>query len=156
MKRQAPTSDGAGIPRCLVRAASGGCQLRDKITILSRIVWYYDSSGVQAKKYFGSLYEPILFGAKDKNNYTFNAEEIKIEAQTGAVRKLIDYCQPKPTVYNSKKVPGNVGYIPRVRTKMAEYRSHPTQKPEALLERIIKASSNPGDLILDLFAGTFA
>ncbi len=59
--------------------------LREKIKILSRIIWHYDSSGVQAKKYFGSLYEPILFGVKDKNNYTFNAEEIKIEAKTGAV-----------------------------------------------------------------------
>jgi len=129
--------------------------LRGKATILSRIVWYYDSSGVQAKKYFGSLYEPILFGVKDKNNYTFNSEEIKIEAKTGAVRKLIDYRKKNPTVYSSKKVPGNVWYIPRVRYKMAEYRNHPTQKPEALLERIIKASSNPGNLILDLFAGTF-
>ena len=38
---------------------------------------------------------------------------------------------------------------------MEEYENHPTQKPIALLERIIKASSNPGDLILDPFSGTF-
>src|SRR5258708_6585062 len=38
---------------------------------------------------------------------------------------------------------------------MPEYEEHPTQKPVALLERIIKASSNPGDLVLDPFAGTF-
>jgi len=43
--------------------------LRDKIEILSRIVWSYDSSGVQAKKYYGSMYEPILFCVKDRNNY---------------------------------------------------------------------------------------
>ena len=36
------------------------------------------SSGVQAKRYFGSMYEPILFCVKDKNNYTFNADEIKL------------------------------------------------------------------------------
>jgi len=47
--------------------------LRDRLTILSRIVWHYDSSGVQAKRYFGSLYEPILFCVKDPKNYTFNA-----------------------------------------------------------------------------------
>ena len=35
--------------------------IRKKLTILSRIVWNYDSSGVQAKKYYGSMYEPILF-----------------------------------------------------------------------------------------------
>lgn len=38
---------------------------------------------------------------------------------------------------------------------MSEYENHPTQKPEALLERIIKASSNPGDVILDPFSGSF-
>lgn len=38
---------------------------------------------------------------------------------------------------------------------MPEYEKHPTQKPEALLERIIAASSNEGGLILDPFAGTF-
>jgi len=47
--------------------------LRKKLTILSRLVWAYDSSGVQAKRYFGSMYEPILFCVKDKNNYTFKA-----------------------------------------------------------------------------------
>lgn len=129
--------------------------LRDKMTILSRVVWHYDSSGVQAKKYFGSLYEPILFAVKNKNNYTFNSEDITIEAKTGAVRQLIDYRKPNPAPYNSQKVPGNVWYITRVRYRMPEYENHPSQKPEALLERIIRASSKIGDLVLDPFAGTF-
>jgi len=129
--------------------------LRNKMTILSRIVWHYDSSSVQARKYFGSLYEPILHCVKNPNDYTFNAQDILVQARTGAVRKLIDYRKPVPTVYNSKKVPGNVWYIPRVRYRMDEYENHPTQKPIALLERIVKASSNEGDLVLDPFSGTF-
>ena len=129
--------------------------LRKKLDVLSRIVWYYDSSGVQAKKYFGSMYEPILYCVKDKNNYTFNSESILVEAKTGAKRKLIDYRRAVPKVYNSEKVPGNVWEFPRVRYRMDEYENHPTQKPEALLERIIKASSNEGDLVLDPFSGTF-
>lgn len=129
--------------------------LRDRLTILSRIVWYYDSSGVQARKYFGSLYEPILFCVKDRENYTFNAQDVLVEAKTGAKRKLIDYRKPVPTTYKSQKVPGNVWEIPRVRYRMDEYENHPTQKPIALLERIILASSNSGDLILDPFSGTF-
>ena len=129
--------------------------LREKINILSRIIWNYDSSGVQAKKYFGSLYEPILFCVKDKNNYTFNANDILVEAKTGSKRKLIDYRKAVPTVYNSEKVPGNVWDFPRVRYRMDEYENHPTQKPIALLERIIKASSNEGDIVLDPFSGTF-
>lgn len=129
--------------------------LRERLNILSRIVWAYDSSGVQAKKYFGSIYEPILFCVKDKKIYTFNAEDIMVEARTGATRKLIDYRKPVPTIYNSKKVPGNVWTIPRVRYRMNEYEKHPTQKPITLLDRIIRASSNPGDLVLDPFSGTF-
>jgi site-specific DNA-methyltransferase (adenine-specific) len=129
--------------------------LRDRLTILSRIVWYYDSSGVQAKKFYGSLYEPILYCVKDKRNYTFNSSDILVEAKTGSVRKLIDYRKATPSVYNSKKVPGNVWEFPRVRYRMPEYQEHPTQKPTSLLERIIKASSNEGDVVLDIFSGTF-
>lgn len=129
--------------------------LRKKLNILSRLVWYYDSSGVQAKKYYGSMYEPILFCVKDKNNYTFNTNDILVEAKTGAKRKLIDYRKAVPTVYNSEKVPGNVWEYSRVRYRMDEYENHPTQKPVALLERIIKASTNKGDVVLDPFSGTF-
>lgn len=129
--------------------------LRTRLNVLSRIVWHYDSSGVQARKYFGSIYEPILYCVKDKDNYTFNADDILVEAKTGAKRKLIDYRKPIPTVYNSQKVPANVWYYPRVRYRMDEYENHPTQKPEPLLERIILASSNAGDTVLDPFSGTF-
>jgi site-specific DNA-methyltransferase (adenine-specific) len=129
--------------------------IRKKMKILSRIVWTYDSSGVQAKKYYGSLYEPILFCVKNKSNYTFNYKDILVEAKTGSTRKLIDYRGKVPKPYNTKKVPGNTWYFPRVRYRMDEYEEHPSQKPEKLLDRIIKASSNEGDLILDPFAGTF-
>jgi site-specific DNA-methyltransferase (adenine-specific) len=122
---------------------------------MSRIAWFYDSSGVQAKRYFGSLYEPILFCVMDPNKYAFNAKDILVDAKTGSQRKLIDYRKAIPTQYNTEKVPGNVWEIARVRYRMDEYEDHPTQKPMALLERIVKASSNPGDLVLDPFSGTF-
>lgn len=129
--------------------------IRTKATILARIVWHYDSSGVQAKQYFGSMYEPILFCVKDADKYVFNANEIKVEARTGATRQLIDYRKPVPALYNTTKVPGNVWYFPRVRYRMDEYEEHPSQKPESLMQRIIKASSLPGDVVLDPFSGTF-
>ena len=128
----------------------------EKYKVLSRIIWSYDSSGVQSKKIYGSLYEPILMCTKNKNSkYTFNYEDILVEAKTGAQRKLIDYRKKVPTPYNTQKVPGNVWNFNRVRFKMEEYENHPTQKPESLLERIILASSNKGDIVLDPFSGTF-
>lgn len=131
--------------------------VQDNYNVLSRIIWSYDSSGVQSKKMFGSLYEPILMVNKSAiANYTFNANDILVEAKTGAKRGLIDYRKTPPQPYNTQKVPGNVWVFPRVRFKMKEYENHPTQKPEALLSRIILASSNEGDIVLDPFGGSFS
>lgn len=130
--------------------------ISEHYNVLCRIVWAYDSSGVQSKKIYGSLYEPILMINKSpKAPYVFNYQDILVEAKTGAQRKLIDYRKDPPQPYNSEKVPGNVWDFSRVRFRMDEYENHPTQKPEALLERIIRASSNPGDIVLDPFAGSF-
>lgn len=129
---------------------------RKLFSIKSRIVWSYDSSGVQAKTFFGSMYEPILMLTKHPKKYTFNHEDILVEAKTGAKRQLIDYRKNPPQPYNTKKVPGNVWEFPRVRFKMDEYENHPTQKPESILERVIKASSNEGDIVLDPFSGSFS
>ncbi|HHB2152432.1 TPA: adenine-specific DNA-methyltransferase [Escherichia albertii] len=128
---------------------------RKLFTIKSRIIWSYDSSGVQARKYYGSMYEPILMMVKDAKNYTFNSDAILVEAKTGARRALIDYRKNPPQPYSNQKVPGNVWDFSRVRYLMDEYENHPTQKPESLLQRIILASSNPGDVVLDPFAGSF-
>lgn len=131
--------------------------LQEKYYIVNDIVWAYDSSGVQSKKKYGSLYEPILMATKnDKIKYTFNYQDILVEAKTGAKRGLIDYRKNPPQPYNTEKVPGNVWEFPRVRFKMEEYENHPSQKPEALLERIIKASSNEGEIVLDPFGGSFS
>lgn len=128
----------------------------EKYNVLCRIVWAYDSSGVQSRKIYGSLYEPILMINKSaKAKYIFNHDDILVEAKTGAKRKLIDYRKNPPQPYNTEKVPGNVWEFNRVRFKMDEYENHPTQKPEALLERIIKASTNLGDVVLDPFSGSF-
>ncbi len=128
----------------------------EKYFVINRIIWTYDSSGVQAKNKFGSAYEPILMITHSKNSkYTFNSEDILVEAKTGAQRNLIDYRKTPPQPYNATKIPSNVWYFNRVRYKMAEYENHPTQKPESLLRRIILASSNENEIILDPFAGSF-
>lgn len=128
----------------------------EKYNVVNRIIWSYDSSGVQSKKKYGSLYEPIIMITKnEKSKYTFNYNDILVEAKTGSKRKLIDYRKTPPQPYNTKKVPGNVWDFSRVRFKMEEYENHPTQKPKELLKRIILASSNIGDVILDPFSGSF-
>ena len=103
----------------------------EKYNVLCRIIWSYDSSGVQSRKMYGSLYEPILMINKSpKAKYIFNSQDILVEAKTGARRKLIDYRKDPPQPYNTEKVPGNVWDFSRVRFRMDEYENHPTQKPE--------------------------
>lgn len=131
--------------------------LQKKYNIVNDIVWAYDSSGVQSKRKYGSLYEPIIMATKsEKSKYTFNANDILVEAKTGSQRKLIDYRKNPPQPYNTQKVPGNVWDFSRVRFKMDEYENHPSQKPEGLLQRIILASSNVDDIVLDPFGGSFS
>lgn len=132
------------------------CYVSEKYFVINRIMWSYDSSGVQPKNKFSSSYEPILMITHSKNSkYTFNASDILIEAKTGAKRGLIDYRKTPPKPYNKVKIPSNVWYFNRVRYKMVEYENHPTQKPESLLKRIVLTSSNKGDIVLDPFAGSF-
>lgn len=129
-------------------------EIDKSFTIQNQIIWNYDSSGVQAKTKYGSLYEPIIWATKHKKKYTFNKEFALVEAKTGSQRKLMDYRKNPPQLYNSKKVDGDVWNYTRVRFKMPEYTSHPTQKPLSICDRIIKVHSNENDLVYIPFAGS--
>ena len=133
------------------------CYVSQKYFVINQIIWTYDSAGVQPKNKFSSGYEPILMITHSKNTkYTFNRNDILIEAKTGAKRGLMDYRKNPPQPYSHTKIPSNVWHFNRVRYKMNEYENHPTQKPEGLLNRIILASSNKGDVVLDPFSGSFS
>lgn len=122
--------------------------------IQNQIIWSYDSSGVQAKTKYGSLYEPIIWATKHKKKYTFNKEFATVEAKTGSKRKLIDYRKNPPQPYNTTKIDGDVWNYTRVRYRMSEYTNHPTQKPLSICNRIIKVHSNENDLVYIPFAGS--
>ena len=128
--------------------------LRSRITIKSRIIWHYPSSGSAATKKYTQLHEPILHCVMNPADYTFNSADIAIPSPTGLSGK-IDYRRKIPAPYATTKNPSNVWSFNRVAPTSKEYQKHPTQKPEALLQRVILASSNPGDTVLDLFAGSF-
>lgn len=129
-------------------------EIEKYMNIKNEIIWTYDSSGVQAKTKYGSLYEPLIWATKHNKKYTFNKEYAMVEAKTGAKRKLIDYRKNPPQPYNTTKVDGDVWYYTRVRFKMEEYTKHPTQKPLSICDRIIQVHSNEGDLVYIPFAGS--
>jgi adenine-specific DNA-methyltransferase len=129
-------------------------KIKELFNIKNQIVWTYDSSGVQAKTKYGSLYEPIIYATKHKSKYTFNKEMAMVEAKTGSKRQLIDYRKTPPQPYNTQKVDGDVWSFTRVRYKMSEYTNHPTQKPLSICNRIINVHSNENDIIYIPFAGS--
>lgn len=125
----------------------------------NEIVWYYRGAGVSPRRW-ARRHDTILFYTKGKD-WTFNPDPVRDEyAETtkerfshyiGNVRKGGDF---GPQALNPKgKHPDDVWSIPIVAPSAKARLGYPTQKPEALLERIVLASSNPGDIVLDPFAG---
>lgn len=116
----------------------------------NEIIWHYRTGGI-SKRWFGRKHDTIFFFTKS-NKWTFNPLEIK------------EYYEGKPGLKDRRGGRDEQGYyrwafmpnvwdIPAVFVLSKEYEGYPTQKPEALLERIIKASSNKGDVVLDAFCG---
>ncbi|MBI4688767.1 MAG: site-specific DNA-methyltransferase [Nitrospirae bacterium] len=111
------------------------------------ILWYYTFGQNQRKK-FNRSHTHILYFTKDKEKFKFNSEAIRIPSARQLVYKD-KRANPKG------KVPDDVWEFPRVCGTFKErIGEHPCQMPESLLERIIKVSSDVGDVALDPFGGT--
>lgn len=128
------------------------------------ITWYKKDGFCATKKKFVNNQESILFLTKSSNGYYFNAEEIR-EPYLSSER--IKAAQTKGIIKNGKrwypnpngKLCTDVWEFPSVRlvnkiNGKTTKQLHPTPKPEKMIERMIKASSKEGDVVLDLFSGT--
>ena len=105
------------------------------------ITWHY-TQGMGRKTGFSPRHEDILCFTKTQH-YTFNLDDIRIPQK---------YYRQRNNMAGAN--PGDVWQFSHVHYSNPERQSHPTQKPEALLVRIIRASSNPGDIVLDPFVGS--
>jgi site-specific DNA-methyltransferase (adenine-specific) len=113
---------------------------------LNEIIWAYDFGG-RPKRRWPAKHDTILVYVKDLERYTFNNDDID----------RIPYMAPGlvgPAKAAKGKLPTDTWWHTIVPTTGAERTGYPTQKPEALAERIIRAASNPGDLVCDPFAGS--
>ena len=123
---------------------------------LNEIVWYYkDASGI-IKKGFRKKHDNIFIYAKSEGFY-FDADSVRQEygKSTRKAAELGTVSFGRPTKINPLgKYPDDVLEVPIINSQAKERLDFPTQKPEALLERIIKASSNEGSVILDCFCGS--
>ena len=120
----------------------------------NEIIWQYFMGG-KSKNFWGSKHDVILFYTKTRN-YTFNVQKVK---------RYLDFVPSlKDSSKNAEVGKDDIGYysivscpdvwpIKSVFNMSKEWLSYPTQKPEKLLERIILASSNPKDLVVDFYLG---
>ena len=123
----------------------------------NEIIWHY-IKGASGNDRFGRKHNTILFYSKSDSK-TFNRDAIGIpynpETLARAQRGEARYNVTAEELEDRGKNPGDVWIdIPPLQGNSLENTSYATQKPEKLLERIIKASSNEGDLVCDFFGGS--
>ena len=124
--------------------------LLDKIfgreSFINEIIWAYDY-GARTRRRWPPKHDNILWYAKNPKNYIFNYEDIE----------RIPYMAPD-LVGEEKakrgKLPTDTWWHTIVGTNSREKTGYPTQKPVGVIRRIVQASSNPGDTVLDFFAGS--
>lgn len=132
--------------------------LKKYFFIQNRITWEREK-GRGAKKNWKNNIEDIFFCTMNRNDYTFNLEDVKIKKKVIAPYKDEKGNAKDWFIENGEKYrytcPSNVWTdITVPYWSMSENTEHPTQKPEKLIKRLITASSNKQDFVLDLFSGS--
>ena len=129
--------------------------LMDKIfeekNFQNEVIWWYHTGGA-SKVRFARSHDTLLFYTKG-DKWTFNWEELKYSRTEKALKRARNPKGARISITDVYKVPEDVLEIQQMNPMAKERVGYPTQKPEALLEAIIKASSNPMDIILDPFCG---
>lgn len=121
--------------------------------LIQEIIWNY-GAGVAGKRFFSPRNEKILWYVNDSNNYIFNLDDIRDKNVKYPNQKKNGKLKCNPLGKN----PSDVWQIPKVTSGQSrsskERTSHPAQFPLTLIDRIVKASSNVNDYILDPFLGS--
>lgn len=115
-------------------------------SFLNELIWAYDY-GAKSRRRWPTKHDTILVYVKNPRTYFFDSDEVDREP----------YMAPglvTPEKAARGKLPTDVWWHTIVPTTGREKTGYPTQKPEGILRRIIRASSRPGDRVLDLFAGS--
>ncbi|STZ07135.1 Modification methylase RsrI [Moraxella caprae] len=126
---------------------------RTNFYFIQEIVWNY-SAGVACKKRFSPRNEKFLWYVKNPHDYLFNLDEVRDpnvkypNQKKNGILKCNPLGKNPSDVWQIKKVTSGANRSSKERTK------HPAQFPLELIERVMKASSNMGDIILDPFMGS--
>lgn len=117
-----------------------------RAAFMNEIVWAYDYGG-RSRRRWPAKHDSILWYVRDPRRYTFNYEAID----------RIPYLAPglvSPEKAARGKTPTDVWWHTIVSPTGKEKTGYATQKPQAILERIVRVHSRPGEMVLDCFAGS--
>ncbi len=123
--------------------------------LLNEIIWTYHGPS-PIRRAFNRKHDAILVYTKS-DRYTFNADAVREPYHPNTLKTFASSSKAgfgKVPDLERGKVPEDWWYFPVVARLHNERTGYPTQKPEALIERILLASSNPGDLTADFFCGS--
>ena len=123
----------------------------------NEIIWHYSNLSA-TKKYFHRKHDTIFFCVKNVDEYKFNPDAVRVPYSKTSMDRVkykgSGFAKKSEGnwIHESGKIPDDVWEIPIL--KGNELLGYPTQKPEKLIERIVLASSNEGDLVADFFCGS--
>ena len=134
--------------KCLMDAVFGWKNFRNEI------VWHYYNIANVARKHFGRKHDSILWYSKSAKA-SFNWDDMREDYSPNSnwVKSSESYGDDRYKPDKRGKLMHDVWRLPTINNMAKERTGYPTQKPLALYERIIKASSNEGDWVLDPFCG---
>lgn len=132
-----------------------------KENFVNEIIWYYRRWNIAGSS-FATNHDTILYYGKNKSNRVYNQLYIpkseKSSAQGKSWKSVIDENGIRHSIMTDEPTKGvpmpDVWDVSMINPVAKERIGYATQKPEALLERIIKASSNEGDIVCDFFGGS--
>ena len=119
------------------------------------IVWHYYNIAPSSKKMFAKNHDIIFWYSRVNKCQIFNLEELRIPYEEGSAYAKKGWAKgAKYSPNPNGKLMDDVWRIPTINNMAKERIGYPTQKPEVLIERILKASTNEDDIVLDFFSGS--
>lgn len=118
----------------------------------NELIWHYETGGA-SKKRFSKKHDVIFWFTKGNKSWIYNGDTIKIPRTEKAMQRAQNPLGARIDINDTHKNPNDVLIIQQMNPMAKERLGYPTQKPESLLEIIIKASSNDGDMVLDAYCG---
>ena len=125
---------------------------KTKFKLINTIIWRY-KNGMSAHRYFANRHEEVIWLTKT-NDYYFDLDSVCEPYSEADLKAALKDKRLNPANTIKGKNPTNVWEINRLNGNSRERVGHPTQKPVEIIDRLVKALSFPGSVVLDFFAGS--